>query len=119
MKVGILALQGDVKEHAKILMKLDAEPIKVKSPEDLTDIDALIIPGGESTTIGLLMKKYKLDKAIKEKHKQGMPIYGTCAGAVVLAKDIIDKKQPKLALADISIKRNEYENCYWFGSWWV
>jgi len=109
MKVGILALQGDVREHAKILMKLDAEPVKVKSPEDLTDIDALIIPGGESTTIGLLLKKYKLDIAIKEKHKHGMPIYGTCAGAIILAKEIIgSNKQPKLNLADISIKRNDY-----------
>ena len=108
MKVGILALQGDVREHSTILRNLGAEPIKVKSKEDLQDIDALIIPGGESTTIGLLMKKYQLDKAIKEKYKHGMPIYGSCAGAIVLAKDIIDKKQPKLALADISIKRNDY-----------
>lgn len=108
MNIGILALQGNVREHANMLLRLGAKPIKVKSPEDLTDIDALIIPGGESITIGLLMKKYQLDKAIKEKYKQGMPIYGTCAGAVVLAKDIIDKKQPKLALVDISIKRNEY-----------
>ncbi len=108
MKVGVLALQGSVREHIKILIKLDIEPIKVKLPEDLTDVDALIIPGGESTAIGLLMKKYKLDKAIKEKHKHGMPIYGSCAGAIVLAKDIIDSKQPKLNLADISIKRNDY-----------
>ena len=109
MKVGILALQGDVREHANILSKLGAEPVKVKSPEDLTDIDALIIPGGESTTIGMLIKKYKLDKAIKEKHKHGMPIYGTCAGAILLAKEIIgDNKQTKLNLADISIKRNDY-----------
>ena len=108
MKVGILALQGDVREHANILSKLGAEPVKVKSPEDLIDIDALIIPGGESTTIGMLMKKYKLDKAIKEKHKQGMSIYGACAGAIILAKDVIGSKQPKLNLADISIKRNDY-----------
>ncbi len=108
MKVGVLALQGDVREHIIILRKLDAEPVKVKLPEDLADIDALIIPGGESTTIGLLMKKYRLDKAIKEKHKQGMPIYGTCAGAIILAKDVIESKQPKLDLADISIKRNDY-----------
>lgn len=108
MKVGILALQGDVREHARILMKLDAEPVEVKSPEDLADIDALIIPGGESTTISLLMKKYGLDTAIKEKYKHGMPIYGTCAGAIVLAKNVVDSKQPQLGLADISIKRNDY-----------
>jgi len=108
MKIGILALQGDVREHINILKKLDAQPVKVKLPADLEDIDALIIPGGESTTISLLMKKYKLDKAIKDKHKQGMPIYGTCAGAIILAKDIIESNQPKLGLVDISIKRNDY-----------
>lgn len=109
MKVGILALQGDVREHARILIRLGAEPLDVKSPEGLTDIDALIIPGGESTTISLLMKRYGLDTAIKEKHKSGMPIYGTCAGAIVLAKEIIGAaKQPRLGLADISIKRNDY-----------
>ena len=108
MKAGILALQGDVKEHKRVLIKLDVEPIEVKLPQDLEDIDALIIPGGESTTISLLMKKYRLDKAIKEKHKQGMPIYGTCAGAIVLAKNITGNKQAKLGLVDINIKRNDY-----------
>jgi len=108
MKVGILALQGDVREHKRILIKLDVEPIDVKLPQDLEDLDALIIPGGESTTIGMLIKKYKLDVAIKEKHKQGLPIYGSCAGAIILAKNIRGSKQPKLALADISIERNAY-----------
>ncbi len=108
MKVGILAVQGDVREHANALIKLGAEPIKVRSPDDLKDVDALIMPGGESTTIGMLIKRYKLDKAIKEKYKEGMPIYGTCAGAIMLAKDIIGSKQPKLNLAGISIKRNDY-----------
>ena len=108
MKIGILALQGDVREHKRALMKLDATPIEVKSTQDLEDLDALIIPGGESTTISLMMKKYGLDNAIKEKHKQGMPIYGACAGAIVLAKSIIGDNQAKLGLADISIKRNDY-----------
>ena len=110
MKVGILALQGDVREHKRILIKLDAEPVDVKLPLDLKDIDALIIPGGESTTIGMLLKKYKLDIAIKEKHKQGLPIFGSCAGAIILAKKIIGFSQPKLSLADISIERNGYGN---------
>lgn len=108
MKIGILALQGDVREHKRSIAKLGAEPIEVKLPQDLEDIDALIIPGGESTTIGMLMRKYKLDTKIRQKHKEGMPIYGTCAGAILLAKDIIGSKQPKLALADISVKRNDY-----------
>jgi pyridoxal 5'-phosphate synthase pdxT subunit len=108
MKVGILALQGDVREHIGILKKLDAEPVMVKMPNDLTDIDALIIPGGESTVIGMLMKKCRLDRAIKEKHGQGMPIYGTCAGAILLAKVVVDSKQYKLGLMDIIIERNAY-----------
>lgn len=108
MKVGILALQGDVREHISILKKLNAEAVSVKMPEDLEDIDALIIPGGESTTMGFLMKKYGLDKKIKEKYSQGMPIYGTCAGAILLAKNIVESRQPKLALIDIEIERNAY-----------
>ena len=108
MRVGILAMKGAVIEHIRMLTRLGAEAVKVKLPEDLTDLDALIIPGGESTTMGMLAKKYGVDKAIKEKHKGGMPIYGACAGAIMLAKDIIGSKQPKLGLADISIKRNDY-----------
>jgi len=108
MKVGILALQGDVREHKKILTRLDVASMEVKLPQDLEDLDALIIPGGESTTISMLMKKYKLDTKIKQKHKHGMPIFGTCAGAIVLAKEIIGSEQPVLGLAEISIKRNDY-----------
>ena len=108
MKIGVLALQGDVREHKRVLAKLGAEPIEVKLPKDLDDVDALIMPGGESTTIGMLMRKYKLDAKIKQKHNEGMPIYGTCAGAILLAKEIIGSKQLKLGLADISVKRNDY-----------
>ena len=108
MKIGVLALQGSVEEHVKALKGCEVEPVLVKMPSDLDDVNGLIIPGGESTTIGKLMKEYKLDKAIKRRHKEGMPIYGTCAGAILLAKTIVDSKQPKLGLMDISIKRNEY-----------
>ena len=108
MKIGILALQGDVREHINILKKLDAEPIIVKQQADLEHIDALIIPGGETTTIYLLMKKCRLDQAIKEKYKQGLPIYGTCAGAILLAKEIINDKVTNLSLMDIGIERNSY-----------
>ncbi|MBI2651393.1 pyridoxal 5'-phosphate synthase glutaminase subunit PdxT [Candidatus Woesearchaeota archaeon] len=108
LKIGVLAFQGDVREHIEMLKKIGAEPIKIKLAEHLNDVYGLIMPGGESTTIGFLMKKYKVDKAIKERHKQGMPIYGTCAGAILLSKEIIGSNQPKLGLADISIKRNDY-----------
>ena len=108
MKIGILALQGDFREHAEAVKKLGAEAALVKLPEDLDRVHGLIIPGGESTTIGMLMERHKLGKAIKKKHKEGMPIYGTCAGAIILAKEIIESRQPKLNLAEISIKRNDY-----------
>ncbi len=108
MKIGILALQGDFREHAEAIKKLGAEAVLVKLPEDLDKVHALIIPGGESTTISMLMERFKLDKAIKEKHQQGMPIYGTCAGAIILSKEIIGSNQPNLNLMDISIRRNDY-----------
>lgn len=108
MKIGVLALQGAIREHTALLKKCEVEPVLVKLPLDLETINGLIIPGGESTTIGKLMELYKLDRAIKKKYNEGMPIYGTCAGAILLAKEIINSKQPKLGLMDISIKRNDY-----------
>ena len=108
MKIGVLALQGSVKEHAEALEKCRVEVVLVKLPRDLETINGLIIPGGESTTIGKLMEEYKLDKAIKRRYEEGMPIYGTCAGAILLAKDIVGSRQNRLGLMDISIKRNDY-----------
>lgn len=108
MKIGILALQGSVNNHFNSVKKCGVEPVLVKLPRDLKEVNGLIIPGGESTTLGKLMRRYRLDKTIKIRYKEGMPIYGTCAGAILLAKDIVGSKQPKLGLMDISIKRNEY-----------
>ena len=108
MKIGILALQGDVKEHAEMLRRCKAEPVLVKKPIDLDDVSGLILPGGESTTIAKLLRKQGLDKEIKRRYHGGMPIYGTCAGAILLARTIIKDRVPSLDLLDISIKRNEY-----------
>ncbi len=108
LKIGVLALQGDFKEHIEMLSKCNVDAVSVKLPEDLNNIDGLIIPGGESTTIGSLMQKYGLDKIIIKRHKEGMAIYGTCAGAILLSKNIVGSEQHKLNLLDISIKRNEY-----------
>jgi len=108
MKVGVLALQGSVKEHVSALKKCGVEAVLVKLPRDLDEINGLIIPGGESTTIGKLMKQYGLDKVIKRRYSEGMPIYGSCAGAILLAKDIVGSNQPKLGLMDVSILRNNY-----------
>ncbi len=108
MKVGVLALQGSVQEHLRMLRECGVEPVEVRLPQDMDNIYGLIIPGGESTTIGKLMKEYGLDKEIVRRYSKGMPIYGTCAGAIVLAKNILGKSQDKLGLADITIKRNYY-----------
>ena len=106
MKIGILALQGAFIEHAKLLSKIGVESIEVRLPEHLSQIDALILPGGESTTIGKLMIDFELFKPI-QKFGEFKPIWGTCAGAILLAKKT-DKEQPLLGLMDISIKRNAF-----------
>jgi len=86
LKVGVLSLQGAVEEHLLKIKECGCKGIKVKSIEDLEKIERLILPGGESTAIGKLAKLYGLDKAITIKGKKGMPIYGTCAGMILLAK---------------------------------
>ncbi len=108
MKIGILALQGDVREHISMLKKLNADTVPVKYPEDLEFIDGLIMPGGESTAISLLMGKYGLRQKIQEKHREGMPVYGTCAGAILLGKKILGNGMKPLGLIDIDIERNSY-----------
>jgi len=108
MRIGILALQGDFREHFNLLRKLDTNPVFVRSREDLESVDGLIIPGGESTTISLLMRRYGLDKKIREKCAQGMAIYGTCAGAILLSREVIGNNVSSLNLIDIGIERNAY-----------
>ncbi|MBW2988787.1 pyridoxal 5'-phosphate synthase glutaminase subunit PdxT [Candidatus Woesearchaeota archaeon] len=108
MSIGVLSLQGSVKEHLDIAERCGAKAVPVRYADELKGIDGLIIPGGESTTIGKILRRYGIDKAIKKRNMEGMPIYGTCAGAILLAKDIIGSKQPGLGLMDISIKRNDY-----------
>lgn len=108
LKIGVLALQGDFREHAWAVEKLGAQAVQVRRPAQLEDLDGLIIPGGESTTIGKLMAEYGFLEAIPAQYKRGMAIYGTCAGAILLAKDIKESDQPRLGLMDMSIRRNAY-----------
>jgi pyridoxal 5'-phosphate synthase pdxT subunit len=107
-QIGILALQGDVSLHAQALAKLGAETRSVKLPSDLKGLHGLIIPGGESTALLKLMKPVGMLDAIKDFAKAGNSIFGTCAGAILLAKDVTHPKQESLNLIDISIKRNGY-----------
>ncbi|MBP2172380.1 pyridoxal 5'-phosphate synthase glutaminase subunit PdxT [Methanococcus voltae] len=107
-KIGILGIQGDVEEHIDSILKLGYEAIRVRTISELEGIDALIIPGGESTTMGKIMDKYGFIDKIRELNlKKNIPILGTCAGMVLLSKETgID--QPLLKLMDVSIDRNAY-----------
>jgi pyridoxal 5'-phosphate synthase pdxT subunit len=106
-KVGILALQGDFAEHAAILRRLDADAREVRLPTDLEGIDRLIIPGGESTTISRLMEMYGLLAPIRA-FAAHRPVWGTCAGMIVMAKRTTDLDRETLGLMDISVIRNAF-----------
>ena len=106
-KCGVLALQGDFAEHVHILRQLGVEAREVRLPQQLDGLDGLIIPGGESTTIGKLAVAYGLVGPIQAMADHGLPIWGTCAGMILLAKDI-GRDQPLLGLMDIVVRRNAF-----------
>ena len=110
MIIGVLALQGDFREHANMVRFLGAEVRLVRFPEEVDLVDGLIIPGGESTTMGKLMVKYGVDRAIVDRFNAGrLAIYGTCAGMIVLARDIEGSQaQPHLELLDVTVQRNAF-----------
>ncbi len=111
MKVGILALQGDFREHEEVLKRIGVETQQVRLPKHLEQVDRLIIPGGESTTIGKLLVMYNLLEPIRARAQKGMPLWGTCAGAILIAKHIAEGRpegQPALALMDITARRNAF-----------
>ncbi len=106
--IGVLALQGDFAEHIEMLRSLGVDGVEVRLPAQLAVIDALIIPGGESTTITRLLDIYELREPIRQLGLAGLPIWGTCAGAIVLAKEATDLDRPNLALMDIAVRRNAF-----------
>jgi 5'-phosphate synthase pdxT subunit len=108
VRIGVLALQGSFAEHAEALRRLAAEPVLVRTPAQLEGIAGLIIPGGESTTIGKLLVLSGLLEAVRGRIAQGMPVYGTCAGMILLAKDIGGNDQPLLGVMDIRVRRNAF-----------
>ncbi|RLC96487.1 MAG: pyridoxal 5'-phosphate synthase glutaminase subunit PdxT [Chloroflexi bacterium] len=108
MKVGILALQGAFAEHFGALQRLDVEATQVYLPKHLDSLDALIIPGGESTAISRLMADFDLVRPIRGLATEGLPIMGTCAGLVLLATDVTDNSVPTLGVMDIKVKRNAF-----------
>lgn len=110
MKVGVLALQGDVREHIQSLLVCDVEAVAVRRAEEIESIDALVLPGGESTTIAQLAEVFGIFDLIKNKIKNGMPVYGSCAGMILLAEEILDAKvgQKSFGGLDITVRRNAF-----------
>jgi 5'-phosphate synthase pdxT subunit len=106
--IGVLAVQGAVEPHTKMLERLGVEAIAIRFPEEIDKIDGLIIPGGESTTVGKLMARYGIDKKIIDRAKAGMPIMGTCTGMILLAKDIVGSSQQRLGLMNCTVLRNAF-----------
>lgn len=107
-RVGILALQGDVAEHAAALRDVGADPVEVRLPRDLAGVEALILPGGESTAMRKLIDAYGLAEPILSLAASGAPMWGTCAGMILLARRIADRDSPVLPLLDIEVHRNAY-----------
>jgi 5'-phosphate synthase pdxT subunit len=109
-KVGVLALQGAFAEHAAVLTALDAHPVEVRVPADIAGVDALILPGGESTTMSMLLDSSGLRGAIAERLASGMPTLGTCAGLILLATDVTDGRpdQHGFGVLDLTVRRNGY-----------
>lgn len=108
MRIGVLALQGDVGEHLAVLRRLGAEPVEVRLAEHLRRLDGIILPGGESTTIGKLLVEYGLLEPLRERLQRGLPAYGTCAGMILLARDIGSSRQPRLGVMDLGVRRNAF-----------
>jgi len=107
-KIGVLALQGAVKEHIQQITLLGHDAVAVKTSGDLRGIDGLILPGGESTTIGKMLERNDLLEPIQELAQQGIPMFGTCAGLILLAKKIKDSATPHLGLMDVEVERNSF-----------
>ena len=108
LKVGILGVQGDFEAHGAMLARMGVEHVFVRTPRDLDGVDAIILPGGESTTQWKFLVEEGLDKSLREHAACGGAIFGTCAGAILLAKEVSNPTQPSLGLSDIAVARNAY-----------
>jgi 5'-phosphate synthase pdxT subunit len=109
-KIGVLALQGDVREHRAALTAAAAEPVQVRLPDDLHGLDGIVIPGGESTTIGKLLVIFELLEPLKKALEGGLPAYGSCAGMILLADQVLDGTADQVTLGgmDVTVRRNAF-----------
>ncbi len=110
MRIGILALQGAVGEHADAFTRLGASPVPIRRPEQLEDVDAIVLPGGESTTMSMLLESSELFEPLQKRLEDGLPVLGTCAGMILLASDVLDGRadQRSFAVIDLAVRRNAW-----------
>lgn len=110
MKVGVLGLQGDVREHVRALERAGAAPVVVTRADELAGVDGLIVPGGESTTIGKLLSRFELLEPLRARVAGGLPVYGTCAGLILMARELTGAEDAphRLACLDVTVRRNAY-----------
>jgi 5'-phosphate synthase pdxT subunit len=108
VRIGVLALQGDFALHAAALRRAGVEAAEVRSPGALEDVDGLVLPGGESTTLLHLMAAAGFEPALRAFHARGRPLFGTCAGLILLAREVENPRQPSLGLIDVTVERNSY-----------
>jgi pyridoxal 5'-phosphate synthase pdxT subunit len=108
MKIGVLGLQGAVREHVRSIEASGAEAVVVKWPEELSELDGLIIPGGESTTMRKLIDKYDFMPSLKQFAAEGKPMFGTCAGLILLAKQVVGYDEPHIGAMDVKVERNSF-----------
>ncbi|MEI5909676.1 pyridoxal 5'-phosphate synthase glutaminase subunit PdxT [Bacillus spongiae] len=108
MKIGVLGLQGAVREHVRSIEVCGAEAVVIKRAEQLEEIDGLIMPGGESTTMRRLIDRYHFMEPLRQFAKQGKPMFGTCAGLILMAKEVVDYNEPHLGLLDVTVERNSF-----------
>ena len=110
MKVGVLGLQGDVREHVRALTSAGATPVVVKKAEELAEVQGLVLPGGESTTIGKLLDRFGILAPLRERAENGFPLYGTCAGLILMAAEVVGGHDAphRLGTLDVSVRRNAY-----------
>jgi 5'-phosphate synthase pdxT subunit len=106
--IGVLALQGDVREHVQALQRAGAEAVPVKTRAALAAVDGLIIPGGESSTVGMLLERFDLMQPLRDRVTAGMPLFGTCTGLILMAKEIQGSAQPRIGCMDVAVHRNAY-----------
>jgi 5'-phosphate synthase pdxT subunit len=107
-RIGVLALQGDVQEHVEALRRAGASPSRVRALEELEAIDGLIIPGGESSVVGMLLERYGLMERLRQRVAEDLPVYGTCAGLILMARESEGSDLPRLGCLDVAVRRNAF-----------